>query len=792
MSLHVAPLEETTPDAEGGLGALVTDRGNLPLDEITAKVAITGLLGTVELTQGFRNPFDVPLEATYIFPLPDRAAVTAMRMTADGRVVDAELKERGQARAEYDQAIAEGKRASIAEEERPDVFTIRVGNILPGERVMVALTLVGPLSYEDGEAMFRLPLVVAPRYIPGEPLGGADVGAGYHPDTDAVPDASRITPPVLLPGFPNPVRLAIGVDIDPAGLPLGQVRSSLHTVVGEGNHLSIQPGERANRDFVLRLAYGEPDRPTHALTVSRDNDGDEGTFRLTVLPPTTAAPPRPRDVVLVLDRSGSMQGWKMVAARRAAARIVDTLTATDRFAALAFDDRVETASDLGERLQNATDRNRFRAVEHLARVDARGGTEMLEPLRRALALLKDPERDRVLVLVTDGQVGNEDQILGALGPMKGVRVHTVGIDEAVNAGFLGRLAAAGGGRVELVHSESRLDEAMDNIHRRIGAPVVAGLSLDAPGAIADAVSPRRLPDLFPGAPVVVTGRYRDRLEGVQVKGRTRDGQEWTADVPTTATQDPALPKVWARAHLIDLIDAYASDPYNANTELEQRITAVSLRFGVLCRFTAWVAIDTRVVAAGEEVHHVIQPVEPVRGWDMAAPVSLMSASMTMAGAAPAPSMRQAMMPAPMAAGPGVLGRARSMKPSPYRGVDRAAEKKAKQEADKRAKEQAETALAEFKAALAVEAGRLHEAEGAPAYERRELLADLGTRLQVLLDELDRQSPEASVDRVRQLALRCAGDRPLTLADDEFERLWADARTALGDPVADRSRSFWKR
>ena len=787
MTLHVAPLEETTPDAEGGLGALVTDRGNLPLDEITAKVAITGLLGTIELAQGFRNPFDVPLEATYIFPLPDRAAVTAMRMTADGRVVDAELKERGQARAEYDQAIAEGKRASIAEEERPDVFTMRVGNILPGERVMVALTLVGPLSYEDGEAMFRLPLVVAPRYIPGEPLRGPDVGAGYHPDTDAVPDASRITPPVLLPGFPNPVRLAIDVDIDPAGLPLGQVRSSLHTVVGEGNHLSIQPGERANRDFVLLLAYGEPDRPTHALTVTRDPKGDEGTFRLTVLPPTTAVPPRPRDVVLVLDRSGSMQGWKMVAARRAAARIVDTLTATDRFAALAFDDQVETAPDLGERLQNATDRNRYRAVEHLARVDARGGTEILDPLRRALALLDDPERDRVVVLVTDGQVGNEDQILGAVSSaMKGVRVHTVGIDEAVNAGFLGRLAAAGGGRVELVHSESRLDEAMDNIHRRIGAPVVFGLSLDAPGAIADSVSPRRLPDLFPGAPVVVTGRYRDRLEGVRVKGRTRDGQEWTADVPSTATQDPALPKVWARAHLIDLTDAYASDPYNSNTELEQRITAVSLRFGVLCRFTAWVAVDTRVVAAGKEVHQVIQPVEPVRGWDMAAPVAYAAASMTYAAAA---SPHPMMMPAPMAAGGGVLGRARSMKPSPKRGgVDRAAEK----QAEKRAKEQAETALAEFKAALAVEAERLRDADGAPAYERRELLADLGTRLGVLLDELDRRSPEASVDRVRQLAQRCAGDRPLTLADDEFERLWADARTALGDPVTDRSRSFWKR
>src|SRR5262249_52039786 len=137
-----------------------------------------------------------------------------------------------------------------------DVFTMRVGNILPGERVTVELSLVGPLPFEDGAATFRFPLVVAPRYIPGAPLPGPSVGDGYAVDTDAVPDASRITPPVLLPGFPNPLRLAIEVDIDPAGLPLGDVRSSLHAVSTVNGKLTIQPAERADRDFVLRLHYG--------------------------------------------------------------------------------------------------------------------------------------------------------------------------------------------------------------------------------------------------------------------------------------------------------------------------------------------------------------------------------------------------------------------------------------------------------------------------------------------------------------------------------------------------------
>src|SRR5262249_8280826 len=188
------------PLGDVGLGTLATERGNLPLERIEVHAAVTGLVARTELTQGFHNPYDVPLEATYIFPLPDRAAVTAMRMEADGRTVEAELRERAEARAAYDRAVAAGKRASIAEEERPDVFTMRVGNIMPGERVSVRLTLVGPLPYADGEATYRLPLVVAPRYIPGDPLPGGQGGDGTVPATAQVPDAARITPPVLLPG----------------------------------------------------------------------------------------------------------------------------------------------------------------------------------------------------------------------------------------------------------------------------------------------------------------------------------------------------------------------------------------------------------------------------------------------------------------------------------------------------------------------------------------------------------------------------------------------------------------
>ncbi|OLF10423.1 VIT domain-containing protein [Actinophytocola xanthii] len=634
MDLTEAP---TSPSDDDGLGCLRTERGNLPLDTIDIRAALTGLASAIELTQGFRNPHSEPLEATFIFPLPPRAAVTALRMEADGRIVQGVLKEREAARADYDQAVAEGKRASIAEEERPGVFTMRVGNIMPGERVSVHVTLAGALAYEDGSATFRFPLVVAPRFIPGEPLPDGQVGDGVAQDTDAVPDASRISPPVLLPGFPNPVNLSVAVDIDPAGLPLAGVSTSLHSTAttaddSGGLRVRLEPGERADRDFLLRLTFTDDTAIRSSLAVRPDSSdsGTGGTFALTVLPPTASAKATPRDVVLVLDRSGSMKGWKMVAARRAAARIIDTLNTADRFAVLAFDNVVVTPPSLGEGLVEASDRNRFRAVEFLGTVDAYGGTQMLEPLTRAAALLgADSTQDRVLVLVTDGQVGNEDQVLQRLSPeLQGVRVHTVGVDRAVNEAFLQRLAGAHG-RCELVESEDRLDEVMQHIHRRIAAPVVTGLRLTSSGLAVDADSfaPFPVPDLFEGVPLVLTGRYTGEPSGTVT---VTNDQGWEVSVEASRSDNQALSALWARSRIRDLEDRYVSGTGD-QSHLEKRIVETSLGFGVLCRFTAFVAVDERVVNESGQVHRVTQPVDLPSGWE---PQALFGSNFSASASAP--------------------------------------------------------------------------------------------------------------------------------------------------------------
>lgn len=610
-------VDDAAPNPDAGFGGLKTFRGLLPLTELDVQARLDGLLARTRVRQTFVNVHAEPLEATYLFPLPDRAAVTGFRLEVAGRVVEGELKEREQARREYAEAMKAGRRASLAEEERPGVFTLKVGNLPPGESARVTLTLVGPVAFADGEASYRFPLVIAPRYTPS-------VSA-----PSPLPGIEEVSPPVLLPGLPNPVRLNVTVESHASGLPANDFRCSLPALAEWSDtepglrRFRVLPGERLDKDFVLRFRVAA-DAIVTSLACQPDESGEGGTFALTVVPPASAgAAQKPRDLVFVLDRSGSMGGWKMVAARRALAQIVDTLTPADRCTVLAFDDRIEQPRLGDDGLVPATDHFRFRLTEFLAGIDARGGTELAQPLERALVLLGSgrPGRRRLLVLLTDGQVGNEDQILGRLGTElreQQVGVFTLGIDQAVNEAFLRRLAALGGGSCEVVDSADRLDEVMKTVHRRLGDPVLTKLELAGEGVsiAADSLSPARLPDLYPGAPLVLLGRYKGQPAGrLLVSARDEADEVWTEAVPAAPAFDAALAPCWARAHLRDLEDRLVCGQ-GLPDELAKRITELSLRYGVLCRFTAFVAVDVKeVVNAGGRVTRVTQPVEFPAGWE---------------------------------------------------------------------------------------------------------------------------------------------------------------------------------
>lgn len=636
-----------TTSSEGGFGALETSKGRLPLIAVDVRALISGLSAQTTVSQTFRNSTDVFLEATYIFPLPDRASVTSFELFVAGRRVTGLLKERGEARADYDQAIRKGHRAAIAEEERSGVFSIRVGNLPPHETVQVRLTLVGPLPVSDGEATFRFPLVVAPRYTPGIPLNGESVGLGTTSDTDHVPDASRVTPPLLLPGFPNPVRLTLEVKLDPrasaesssdsvAAHWLAGLRSSLHATVIEAHDLltvRLHPGERLNRDFILSFPVSGQELRT-SLRFQRVSETTPHVFALTIVPPRmpAATKPTPRDVVFILDRSGSMEGWKMVAARRAIARMVDSLLDHDRFTVLAFDNSIDWPPE-GKCLMAATNRLRWRTLEWLGKVDARGGTEMEPALIAAMRLwdADSSDRDRAIVFVTDGQVTGEDRLLKTIKKygQSLPRIYCVGVDRAVNAAFLKRLSDLGKGHCELVESEDRLDHALANINRLIGKPVLTDLRVIAPeGGVTD-FAPANLPDVYVDRPVTIYGRVNSDRRALRllVSAHHPDGSDWSLELiggvadkisePNQTSVDGAntLLAEWGRARVRDLEDRYVCTHDSEKTVLAQQIVAASLESHTLSRFTAYVAVDdSEIVNAGGELNEVLQPVERPQGF----------------------------------------------------------------------------------------------------------------------------------------------------------------------------------
>jgi Ca-activated chloride channel family protein len=432
----------------------------------------------------------------------------------------------------------------------------------------------------------------------------------------------------------------------------------------------------------------------------------------------------------------------------------------------------------------------------------------------------------VLVLVTDGQVGNEDHILQRISArLAGIRVHVVGIDRAVNAGFLGRLAAAGRGRCELVESEDRLDEAATRIHRRIGVPLVTDLALaaDEGQIVSGTMAPSLQPDLFSGVPLVVTGRWRGHSGGtIAVTGTLSDGTPFQNEVAAATGGSPASTAAWARAHLRDLEDRYASLTGRGTVELgrlEEQITDVSLRFGVLCRFTAFVAVDSRVVTDGAGPHRVTQPVELPSGWQPTGPGQQPTAAMPLAArrpgamapmAAAAPMAPPPMWPRPMAGGPmteaampppplmptGPMPAAGPTGPMPT-GGKRAAAMRARAAGRREPQVGDAPRLVEARRQMADEAAELRAVHDAPDSERARLLGDLATRIDALLAWLAGERAAGQLTGLAELVGKLrACDRPGAPRGAELDALWQEAIRVLTGFAggADRGapREWWKR
>lgn len=603
---------------ETAVGSLKAGEHAFPLQAVDVRGSVQGLLYAATVTQKFQNDRDTRMEAIYTFPLPPKAAVHGFTLTVGDRVIAGEIKERGAARREYAQAVADGHRAALLEEERSDIFTTTVGNIGPGEEVEIKFELSGPLSCFKNTARLRLPLVVGEVYIPGRALTGDSVGEGTESDTDQVPDASRITPPRLAPDRPNPVALSISFEVDPAGLQIVDVASTCHFARSkkfqDGRYrVSLLPGvERMDRAFVLEVTY-----PENTLQTSVLWDPSSKAFAMTVVPPVSVTrEEHPRDVVILLDRSGSMQGWSMVAARRAAARIIESLNEADRFGVIAYD-TVNEHFDLKQGLCQANSFAKMRAAEYLSKVEARGGTEMLPALQEGLRYFTSASnRDPHVILVTDGDVGNDSALIRSC--QTGVRISTIGIGYAAREGLLNRMAETSGGLCSLIPNEADLEKELVEMHRKWGQPVWKGLSLA--GQDEGFRSPKFW-DVWQDVPTTFFGKA-DLAEFTTVSGWLSNRGQHSVEVPVQRSEDPLVYRAWARSRLLDLEDLFL-----VNRATPAELVELSVSAQVLCRFTAFSAVDkSERVETELELERVVQPVEQTiqrggasRGRRMASP-----------------------------------------------------------------------------------------------------------------------------------------------------------------------------
>ena len=568
-----------------------------PLLFTDVDIAVSGMTARATVTQRFSNPTSVWQEGVYVFPLPEKAADDHLEMMIGRRRIEGQIRERAEARAAYEQAKTEGRKATLVEQERPNVFTTNVAHIGPGEEITVTIEYQETLRYDTGAFRLRFPMVVAPRYIPGTFAIDGEPGTGWGTNTDQVPDAERLTPPVVHPaaGFVNPVTL--NVELNP-GFALSKIDSPYHQIdVSEtADHrytVKLANGTvAANRDFELVFTPDVAAAPGAAVFAER-RDGKTYALAM-VVPPAPiaghAVPHSPREAVFIIDTSGSMEGTSITQAKQALQMALDRLQGGDRFNVIEFNS--VTKALFGAPVPvDATTLAKARAF--VTGLRARGGTEMKPALEAALTRDLNPGFVRQVVFLTDGAVGNEGELVHLIRErLSDRRLFTIGIGSAPNSFFLTKAAQYGRGTFTYIGDVREVAEKMGALFTKLESPVLTDISISWPGKVE--VWPHEPGDLYAGEPIVVVAQT-DALEGnVTITGR-RAGVPWSASVPLSAgASEPGIGVLWARAKIEALTDAQNGGESEA--DIRKAVIDVALTHHLVSKYTSLVAIDVTPTA----------------------------------------------------------------------------------------------------------------------------------------------------------------------------------------------------
>ena len=614
-------------DARSGSLLFKTDEGYADTTRLGIDVDLTVSGPTIRarVTQIFRNPTRDWVEAVYVYPLPSGGAVDALKMVIGDRVVVGDIKERQQARVIYEQAKQNGQKAALTEQERPNIFTNSVANIGPGETVLVQIEYQEPVQQSGNEFSLRVPMVVAPRYNPAPVVQSVDLradGGGWGATkSDSVPDRDHITPEVLDPAQSAPVNpTSITVRLQ-AGFPLGDVKSHHHAVTIDNPDnatrvIKLAEGPvPADRDFELTWKPAAEKAPSVGLF--REHVGDADYLLAFVTPPAIEEAERkvlPREVVFVIDNSGSMGGTSMVQAKASLVYALGRLQPNDRFNVIRFD---HTMDVLFPASVPADREHLVRATDFVSALKAEGGTEMVPAMRAALTDNSgdDASNVRQVVFLTDGAVGNEQQLFETITAMRGrSRVFMVGIGSAPNTYLMTRAAELGRGSFTHIGSVDQVEERMRGLFSKLENPAVTGLTAKFSESTAD-ITPAIIPDVYRNEPLVLAAKL-DKLAGsVEIKGRIGD-RPWVVTLPlANAAEGKGLSKLWARRKIADAEVARTMRQASPE-EADKTILALALEHQLVTRLTSLVAVDkTPSRPEGEPLRVSELPVNLPAGWD---------------------------------------------------------------------------------------------------------------------------------------------------------------------------------
>jgi Ca-activated chloride channel family protein len=571
----------------------------LPLAETRVRGSISGFVARVKVTQVYVNPYDAVIEATYVFPLPERAAVTSMIMHLSDRDVVAEIKEKQEAEEIYKQAVEAGHTAALMTQQRPNIFTQKVGNIPAGDKIEVELEYVDVLGYTEGVSAFVFPTVVGPRYIPGKPLPGPDqASCARCADTDQVPDASAISPPVLRSNETSAHRIDLELRVEP-GLPIAALTSPSHdlSIDRQGDDravVRIAEGDRVpNKDFILRIDL-RGRRPDVAVLAHKNGSGN-GYLTLSVQPPAfpKSSEIAPKDLFFVVDNSGSMHGKPIEACKQLVRAALRGMNPDDRFTIMRFSDYVSALSR--SPLEN-TPENVERGLRFIDEMSGMGGTEMLSGIRRALEGSVDAGRVRIVFFLTDGYIGNEAEILKAIREenQARARLFSLGVGSSVNRYLLAGMARIGRGQVQIMRYDEDPGPFVERFYRMVRNPVLTDVQISWGDLDVFGQTPGTVPDLFDARPLLVHARYGRAGSGTVTLGGRIGGQTFSCEIPVDLpdrNHRPEVASLWARERIGEWMDEETRFPEKRKDE----ITRLALEHSLMSKYTAFVAVDREVV-----------------------------------------------------------------------------------------------------------------------------------------------------------------------------------------------------